>query len=73
MEKYNNNNNNNTAEAAIASAQRAATNKIKKYDICHTFFFTNRLQSYSGAWSIEGIEFDANLCSKMSKITGDLL
>jgi len=67
MKKYNNNNN-NTAESGDKQ------NKEIRTFVTHLFlFFTNRLRSYSGAWSIEGIEFDANLCSKMSKITGDLL
>ena len=72
IKKYNKNNNNNTADAVSAAAERAATNKIKKYEhLSHNFYFLPIACEVTGAWSFKGLEFDANLGSKMSKTTGD--
>ena len=61
-----------TAEAASAAAERAAINKTKKYEhLAHNFIFVPIAYKITGAWCTKGLEFVADLGSKILKVTGD--
>ena len=62
-----------TAEAASAAAERAAINKIKKYEyLSHKFVFGIQLPAKSlmpGALTV--LNLSRNLVAKISKVAGD--
>ena len=61
-----------TNEDASAAAERAAINNTKKYEhFAYNFIFVPIACEITGAWCTEGLEFVADLGSKISKVTGD--